>query len=97
MIDLLILNGKSDAQAAGAVTRMMLAAGINPPSSGGDARGFMRLLEWRQKLRQGRVSSDASVEYERFNKQITAIPLQDRVDRVINDRMWDRRTSTDAA
>lgn len=93
VIDLLILDCNSEEQAAQMVTRKLLVAGINPPKSGGDARGFMRLAEWRQKLRQGRVSPEATAEYERFRKVIADIPLRERLNRVITDRLWDRRAA----
>ncbi len=90
VLDLLVLEGRAEDQAAQVVTRKLLLAGVNPPS-GGDARGYMRLVEWRQKLRQGRVPAGALKEYERFRATIEDIPLRDRLNRVLTERLWDRR------
>ncbi len=92
VMDLLTLEGRPEDQAAQVVTRKLLLAGVNPPS-GGDARGYMRLVEWRQKLRQGRVSAGALMEYERFRANIENIPLRDRLNRVLTERLWDRRAA----
>ncbi len=94
VIDLLILDCNSEEQAAQMVTRKLLVAGVNPPMAGGDARGYMRLAEWRQKLRQGRMSPEAAAEYERFREVIADIPLRERLNRVITDRLWDRRAAS---
>jgi hypothetical protein len=93
LIDLLVLEGKSEEVAAQAVTRKLLLAGVNPPSEGGDARGYMRLVEWRQKLRQERVSAAALMEYHRFRATIENIPLRERLNRVLTERLWDRRAA----
>ncbi len=93
VIDLLTLDGKLEDAAAQVVTRKLLLAGINPPAEGGDARGYMRLVEWRQRLRQGRVSDGAIAEYERFRASIEDIPLRDRLNRVLTERLWDRRAA----
>ena len=92
VIDLMTLEGRSEEQAAQLVTRKLLLAGVNPPS-GGDARGYMRLVEWRQKLRQDRVAAAAVAEYERFRETIEHIPLRDRLNRVLTERLWDRRAA----
>jgi hypothetical protein len=59
MIDLLIKAGNDESKAAQAVMRLLMAAGVPPPQKGGDARGWRRLLEWRDRLAHGIVSAEA--------------------------------------
>ncbi|MBC8013277.1 MAG: hypothetical protein H7X74_04235 [Methyloceanibacter sp.] len=71
--------------------RRLVAAGIPPPQKGGDARGWKRLLEWRTELGHGLVSDEAQLEYRDFTSEIEAIPANERVRRVLDDQLWDRR------
>jgi hypothetical protein len=91
LIDLLIKGGSREAEAAQLVMRRLMAAGIPPPKKGGDARGWKRLLEWRTKLGNGLVSDAARQEYLDFTREIEAIPPAERVQRVLDRRVWDRR------
>jgi hypothetical protein len=91
VIDLLIKAGYDDAEAAQLLTRRMLAAGVPPPEKGGDARGWRRLLEWRENLSHGIGSRDAKDEYRDFTRDIEAIPPSERLQRVLDERLWDRR------
>ena len=93
VIDLLVLEGKTEEAAAQFITRKLMLAGVNPPDVGGDARGFMRLAEWRQKLRKGLFEADVVAEYERFRDTVAEIPTRERVNRVLTERLWDRRGS----
>jgi hypothetical protein len=68
-----------------------MAAGVPPPRQGGDARGWKRLLEWRTDLAKGLGSEEARHEYRRFAQELEAIPAQERLSRVLADRLWDRR------
>ena len=91
VIDLLIKGGYDESKAAQTVMRLLMAAGVPAPLKGGDARGWRRLLEWRADLAYGMVSPEARAEYEDFTREIEAIPAQDRVKRVLDDQLWDRR------
>jgi hypothetical protein len=71
--------------------RLLMAAGVPPPQKGGDARGWRRLLEWRDRLGHGIVSTEAQQEYEEFSREIAAIPANERVRRVVDEQLWDRR------
>jgi hypothetical protein len=71
--------------------RKLMAAGIPPPRQGGDARGWKRLLEWRTYLVNGLVSDAARREYQELTREIEAIPPGERVQRVLDTRLWDRR------
>jgi len=91
VIDLLIKGGADESQAAQMVMRRLMAAGVPPPKQGGDARGWRRLLEWRTSLVHGLVSQEAQLEYQHFAREIEAIPADQRVCRVLDERLWDRR------
>jgi hypothetical protein len=91
LIDLLIKDGAEEAEAAQFVMRRLIAADVPPPRKGGDARGWRRLLEWRTDLGNGLVSEAAQREYQNFTHEIEAIPAPERVQRVIGERLWDRR------
>jgi hypothetical protein len=64
---------------------------LPPPEKGGDARGWRRLLEWRNEISQGFGSQEAQLEYRDFTREIDAIPANERVKRVLDDQLWDRR------
>ncbi|MGA7457550.1 MAG: hypothetical protein WBW51_09590, partial [Methyloceanibacter sp.] len=53
LIDLLIKAGSGEAEAAQIIMRRLVAAGIPALKQGGDARGWKRLLEWRDDLGNG--------------------------------------------
>jgi hypothetical protein len=91
VIDLLIKAGYDESKAAQTVMRLLMAAGVPAPLKGGDARGWRRLLEWRASLVHGTVSPEARAEFEDFTQEIEAIPAQERVKRVLDDQLWDRR------
>jgi hypothetical protein len=91
VIDLLVKAGSEEGEAAQIVMRWLLAAGVPPPQQGPDARGWKRLLFWRSRLQQGLVSPEAIEEYREFNRQLEEIPPGDRVKRVLDDQLWDRR------
>jgi hypothetical protein len=91
VIDLLVKAGTEEAEAAQIVMRWLLAAGVPPPQQGPDARGWKRLLFWRTRLQQGLVSEEAIDEYREFTRQLETIPPGDRVKRVLDDQLWDRR------
>ena len=72
VIDLLVKGGHDEAEAAQLVTRRLLAVGVPPPQQGGDARGWKRLLAWRENLSHGIGSADAKDEYRDFTRDIEA-------------------------
>jgi hypothetical protein len=91
VIDLLIKAGKDESEAAQIVMRRLMAAGVPPPEKGGDARGWRRLLEWRNDLLHGVAPKEAELEYQDFTREIEAIPANERVKRVLDEQLWDRR------
>ena len=91
VIDLLIKAGHDESEAAQMVTRRLMAVGVPPPEKGGDARGWKRLLEWRTDLSHGLVSKEAQYEYRDFTQEIDSIPASERVKRVLDEQLWDRR------
>jgi hypothetical protein len=91
VIDLLIRAGYEESEAAQIIMRRLIAAGVPAPVKGGDARGWRRLLEWRADLLYGIASAEGKAEYEGFTKELEKIPAAERVQRVLDGKMWDRR------
>ncbi len=91
VIDLLIKAGSEEGEAAQIVMRRLLTAGVPAPERGGDARGWKRLLECRAALIQGIASKEGQLEYQEFTRELEAIPANERVSRVLEDQLWDRR------
>lgn len=91
VIDLLVKAGQDESEAAQSVMRRLIAAGVPPPDKGGDARGWRRLLEWRNSLLQGTGPEDARYEYRAFARELEAIPPAERAKRVLDEKLWDRR------
>jgi hypothetical protein len=91
LIDLLIKAGQDENQAAQTVMRLLMASGVPAPLKGGDARGWRRLLECRADFVHGIGSPEAIAEYQDFTREIEAIPPQERVKRVLDTQLWDRR------
>ncbi len=93
IMDLLVQGGATLEQAAQRIARQLLASGVQLPESGGDSRGWRRLLNWRVRLQHRVVSAGAQKEYERFKQEIAAIPPNERLARALNEKLWDRRWS----
>ncbi len=91
IIDLLVKAGADEAEAAQIVMRWLLAAGIPAPSQGADARGWKRLLAWRQRVMHGLASDEANDAYQEFTHELETIPASERVRRVLDEQLWDRR------
>jgi hypothetical protein len=64
---------------------------VPPPLHGGDARGWKRLLAYRADLTHGVGSHEALNEYQEFTREIDAIPANERLKRVLDEQLWDRR------
>jgi hypothetical protein len=97
VIDLLVKAGYDEGEAAQIVTRRLLAAGVSPPTKGGDARGWKRILEWRADLSHGVASDEAKWEYEDFTRELEAIPAGERVKRVLDEQLWNSRQNPGGA
>jgi hypothetical protein len=91
VIDLLVRAGYEEGEAAQIVMRRLISAGVPAPVKGGDSRGWKRLLEWRADLLYGIASEEGKAEYEAFNRELDEIPAGERVKRVLEGRIWDRR------
>ncbi len=91
VIDLLVKAGYEEGEAAQMILRRLLAAGVSAPRKGGDARGWKRLLEWRADLGYGLASEEGSAAYKAFTKELETIPANERVKRVLDEQLWDRR------
>lgn len=90
VIDLLVKAGYDEEKGAQLIMRKLMAAGVAPPP-GGDARGWKRLLFWRADLSFGLASPEAKEEYRDFTRELETIPPGERVRRVIEEQLWDRR------
>jgi hypothetical protein len=91
VIDLLVKGGYDEAEAAQLITLGMLTVGVPLPQQGSDARGWKRLLAWRANLSHGVGSRAAKDEYRDFTRDIEAIPTNERLKRVLDEQLWDRR------
>lgn len=91
VIDLLVKGGHDESEAAQTVMRRLVAAGVPAPAQGGDARGWRRLLEWRNTLLHGYGPEEAKLEYRAFTEELEAIPPAERIKRVFDEKLWDRR------
>jgi hypothetical protein len=91
VVDLLVKAGYDESEAAQLVMRRLIAAGVPPPAQGGDARGWRRLLESRTEIVHGIGPEEVRQEYQAFTREIEAIPASERVKRVLDERLWDRR------
>lgn len=90
-IDMLVKAGYEESDAAQALMRRMMAAGIAAPLKGGDSRGWKRLLAWRSNLVYGGGSAESRQEYQAFTRELEAIPAGERVKRTLDEQLWDRR------
>ena len=94
VIDLLVTSGLSEEGAAQLMVDRMLSAGVCIRKTG-SAR-WQDLLTWRADLQHGVAWEDVIREYERFAGLIEGIPPHERIDRVVQDELWDlRRTRPD--
>jgi len=85
----LVTSGLSEEGAAQLMIDRMISAGVFVPKTG-SAR-WKDLLAWRTDLKNGATWEDVIREYEEFAALIEAIPPHERVDRVLQDELWNRR------
>jgi hypothetical protein len=83
----------SEEGAAQVMTRRMIAGGVSAPKKGHAPTGWKRLLAWKAELQAGLGPQGALDEYGRFAAEIGRIPPQERVERVLEDELWNRRRS----
>jgi hypothetical protein len=93
IIDLLVASGLSEEGAAQVMMRRMIAGGASAPKTGNAPTPWKRLLAWKAELQDGLRPLDAMDEYRSFAAQIEKIPAQERVERVLEDELWNRRQS----
>jgi hypothetical protein len=91
VIDLLVESGLSEEAAAQAMARRMLAAGVSAPKQGGHPTGWQRLLQWRSHLTDGGASQEVMCAYRSFADELDKLPAEERLQRVLDDRIWNRR------
>ncbi|GBE44425.1 MAG TPA: hypothetical protein ENH05_03000 [Rhizobiales bacterium] len=91
IIDVLVQGGDTPEHAAQVITRQLLAAGIHLPISGGDARAWKRLLNWRNNLIHYKREGFAWDAYCSFKEKLAHIPPEDRLRLAIGERLWDLR------
>ena len=89
VVDLLVDSGLSEQGAAQLMIDRMVSAGVCIPKTG-PAR-WKDLLAWRADLRNGAAWEDVTREYAEFLALIAAFPPHERVDRILQEALWDRR------
>lgn len=89
VVDLLIDSGLSEEGAARLMIDRIVSAGVFVPKT--ESARWKDLLAWRTELHKGAAWEDVIQEYEEFAALIRAIPPHERVDRVLNDDVWDQR------
>ena len=91
IIDVLVQSGQSPDHSAQTITRQLLAVGIQLPESGGDARAWKRLLNWRNQLIHYTRAGHAWDVYCRFKEELAHIPPDTRLRMAVGERLWDQR------
>lgn len=91
IVDLLVQSGDSPEHACQAITRQLLSVGIQLPESGGDARAWKRLMNWRNSLIHHKRSGPAWDAYCAFKEQLAHIPPEKRIQMAVGERLWDQR------
>lgn len=91
IIDLLVQSGDSPEHACQVITRQLLSVGIQLPESGGDARAWKRLANWRNTLIHYKRTGPAWDVYCAFKEQLAHIPPEKRIQMAVGERLWERR------
>jgi hypothetical protein len=94
IIDVMVQSGHEPEHAAQLIARQLIAVGITLPVSGGDARGWKRLHEWRNQLIHHKRAGPAWDAYCAFRKELESIPAEERLRRAVGERLWDRRSAS---
>jgi len=97
IVDLLVHSGNSPENACQVITRQLLSVGIQLPESGGDARAWKRLMNWRNALIHYKRSGRAWDVYCAFKEQLADIPPEKRIRMAVGERLWDQRQMEFAA
>jgi hypothetical protein len=71
--------------------RRMIAAGVSAPKMGTAPTGWKRLLAWRADFQNGLMGDESKREFENFAASIESIPPHQRVERVLEEGLWNRR------
>jgi len=91
VVDLLVEYGLSEEGAAQVMMRRMIAAGVSAPKKGTAPTGWKRLLAWKADFQNGLMGDEATREFENFAASIESIPPHERVERVLEGGLWNRR------
>lgn len=97
IVDLLVHSGDSPEHACQVITRQLLSVGIQLPESGGDARAWKRLMNWRNALIHYKRAGRAWDVYCAFKEQLAHIPPEKRIQMAVGERLWDQRQMEFAA
>jgi hypothetical protein len=87
----LVEYGLSEEGAAQVMMRRMIAAGVSAPKMGTAPTGWKRLLAWRADFQNGLMGDESKREFENFAASIESIPPHQRVERVLEEGLWNRR------
>lgn len=91
IIDVMVQSGQEPEHATQMIARQLVAVGITLPASGGDARGWKRLHDWRNHLIHHKRAGPAWEAYCAFKLELESIPAEERLRRAVGERLWDRR------
>lgn len=72
-IGYLILTGTEESEAAQRVARNLVARGVPLPAKGGDARGWKRLLIYRDRIRNNQVPEPVAETFRAETKRLKAL------------------------
>ena len=95
-IDALMTMGHTAESAGQLVARQLVNARASLPAEGGDARGWKRLLIWRERLQALKKPAAGWKEYCEFTKTLEAMPRPELVRRAQAGTLWGIRRRSDA-
>jgi hypothetical protein len=90
VVDFLISSGLSE----GVATQILAQRLTSDPTADGDQEVKVwsaRITEWRIAFRDGKATEKAVAEYHNVAAAIESIAPQQRVERVLESELWDRR------
>lgn len=90
-IDVLMSAGHTAESAAQIVARQMVNARTSLPAEGGDARGWKRLLIWRERMLALKKPAAGWATYNDFVKSFEQIDRPALLRRAMDGRLWDIR------